>query len=200
MTEPFFKIESRPIFNPDWGDYGDILQNGMSMHRRRVNGRISLERTGPFIPPLTNPAALLLTSEAKAGLESSGLTGFEFLPVEKVHIVELQWEKWNLQAVEPAEYPESGEPEDYILARPHDPTIAKLLGDIWELTSTSTVTIIRPEVGNDYTDLVVDTSTWNGHDVIRSDGYGSLLFSNRARQWFSERWDAYVSFDPFPLR
>jgi hypothetical protein len=154
MAQRFFKIESRSILNPEWGDYGDILQNGMSMHRPRVNGRIALERTGPFIPPVTRPAlAVLLTSDARASLESSGLSGFEIIPVEKVHIVELRWEKWDLQAEEPAEYPESGEPEDYILARPHEPTIANLLGDMWELASTSSVKIILSEVVNDFTDL-----------------------------------------------
>jgi hypothetical protein len=193
MSQRFFKIHSRSIFNPEWGDYGDMLQNGMSMHRPRVNGRIALERTGPFIPQVTIPFAVLLTSEAKTSLESSGLSGFEFIPVEKAHIVELPWETWNLQAEQPAEYPESGEPEDYILTRPHDPAIATFLGDVWELESTSRVRILRPE-------MAVDTSTWNGDDVFRGEGFDSLLFSNRAREWFSEKWPSLVSFDQFPVQ
>ena|SRR5579863_4136710 len=114
--------------------------------------------------------------------------------------VELRWENWDLQAEEPAEFPESGEPEDYILARPHEPTIANLLGDIFELASTSSVKIFRREVVNDYTDLAVDTSTWNSADVLRGEGYGSLLFSDRARPWFSERWELCVSFGQFHSR
>ena len=38
-----------------WGDYGLILIHGMSCHLPRENGLIQLERTGPFIPPMTIP-------------------------------------------------------------------------------------------------------------------------------------------------
>ena len=40
---------------PPWGDYGDVLVNGMSSGGRDDDGFIKLERTGPFIPPITFP-------------------------------------------------------------------------------------------------------------------------------------------------
>src|SRR5262250_3064070 len=111
MATPFFMISERSIFPEDWGDYGDILQHGMTSHLSRVDGRLALERTGPYIPPITLPGIgdVVLTSRARGDLESSGLSGFTFLPVEKTLIVELHWEEWRLDAEEPAEFPETGE-------------------------------------------------------------------------------------------
>lgn len=196
----FFKISGRSISNEEWGDYGDILQHGMTAHSRRVDGKLALERTGPYIPPITLPGIgdIVLTSEARRLLETSGLSGFNFVPVEKMLIVELPWETWDLKAEEPAEFPESGEPEDYILGKPHSPTAAAALGDLWEIAVPRSAAILRPKpIIDSYKELRIDLSTWNGDDLFQSDGYGSILFSERASDWLSERWGQYVQFDPF---
>jgi hypothetical protein len=199
MEPSFFKMSGRSLFNSDWGDYGEILQHGISTHLPRRDGKVSLERTGPFIPPITLPFAIVVTAEARTLLESSGLSGFSFLPVEKARVVELHWERWDLEAQEPAEYPESGEPEDYILARPHSKAAATALGDLWEILVPPTVTILRPNsIVRSYKDLRLDTNTWKGEDLIRGDGYGSVLLSQRAMEWFGGQWTKYLRFDLFP--
>jgi hypothetical protein len=199
MEPSFFKMGGRPLFNPGWGDYGEILQHGMSTHLPRRDGKVALERTGPFIPPITLPFAIVVTAEARVLLETSGLSGFSFLPVEKARVVEFHWEGWDLEALEPAEYPESGEPEDYILSRRHSPAAASALGDLWEIVVAPTVTILRPSsVVRSFKDLKLDTKTWNGEDLIKGNGYGSILFSQRAMEWFGSQWMKYVQFDPFP--
>jgi hypothetical protein len=197
----FFRISPRSILPVSWGDYGDILQHGMTAHSSRVDGRLALERTGPYIPPITLPGIgdLILTFGTRKLLEGSGLTGFSFLPVEKTLIVELPWETWDLSKDEPPEIPESGEPEDYVLVRPHSPTAAAAIGDIWEVVVPRTATVLRPTpVVRSYKDLRLDLSTWNGADLIRAQGYGSTLFSEGAKDWFSEQFGEYVQFDPFP--
>jgi hypothetical protein len=197
----FFKISGRSIIPTGWGDYGDILQNGMTARVARVGGRLSLERTGPYIPPITLPGIgdIVLTSGAQKLLDGSGLSGFSFLVVEKTLIVELPWETWDLDAQQPAQFPESGEPEDYILGKQHSPNAATALGELWEIVVPPTVTILRPRsVVSSYQELQIDMSTWNGTDLFRGEGYGSILFSERARDWFSERWERYVRFDLFP--
>jgi len=125
MAASFFKISGRSIIPRGWGDYGDILQHGMTADVPRVDGRLALERSGPYIPPITLPGIgdIVLTSEAQKLLESSALSGFSFLPVEKALVVELHWETWNLDAEQPTQFPESGEPEDYILRKRTSPTI-----------------------------------------------------------------------------
>ncbi|SRR5260370_13651023 len=121
MPAGFFKISGRSIIPRGWGDYGHILQHGIAAHLPSADGRLALERAGPYIPPITLPGIgdIVLTSEAQKLLELSALSGFSFLPVEKTLVVELHWETWNLDAEQPAEFPESGEPEDYILGKPH---------------------------------------------------------------------------------
>lgn len=132
MVASFFKINPRSIVPKGWGDYGVILQQGMTAHLPRVDGKLALERAGPHIPPITLPGLgdIVPTSEARRLLESSGLSGFSFRQVEKVLIVELHCELWNLDANEPAQYPESGEAEDYILDQPQSQTAANALGDL----------------------------------------------------------------------
>jgi hypothetical protein len=201
MATIFFKIEGRSIISGQWGDYGHILQHGMAAHLPRLDGKLALERTGPYIPPVTLPGVgdIVLTSEAKILLETSGLSGFSLVPVEKALIVELPWESWDLDTEEPAEYPDSGEPEDYILGQPHSPRAAAALGELWEIMVPSTLTILRPRsIVSSYKELQIDLSTWSGADLVRGDAYGSILFSERARNWFSKHWGKYVAFDEFP--
>jgi hypothetical protein len=131
-----------------WGDYGSILVHGMSRHLRRVDGRIQLERTGPFIPPVTLPGIgdIVVTAAARAELEQSGMSGLTFRTVDKARIVEFNWNSWDQTAPKPAHYPDSGEPEDYILSRPHDDQCARDLGDLFELVPTSGGIVAREEL------------------------------------------------------
>lgn len=185
----------------DWGDYGDILQHGMTARLPRLGGRLALERTGPYIPPITLPGIgdIVLTSAARGLLEDSELSGFSFVPVENTLIVELHWEAWNLDTDEPPEFPDSGEPEDYVLGKPHSPTAAEALGSLWEVAIPNTATIIRSQpTVTSYKELKLDPNSWNGADLFRSEGYRGALFSERARDWFTEHWGMYVRFEEFP--
>lgn len=112
---------------------------------------------------------IVLTSETRKLLESSGLTGFSFVPVEKTLIVELRWETWNLNADEPPEFPDSGEPEDYVLGKLHSPTAAEALGELWEKAIPNTATILHSEpVVSSCGDLKLDLRSWNGADSWKS--------------------------------
>lgn len=165
---------------PPWGDYGDILISGMTAHADRTgDGLLRLERTGPFVPPVTVAGFgdLLVTDEFRAELDRSPLAGLEYRPVEKAHIVRLRWEDWDLTAEDPPWYPESGEPEDYVLARPHDPDLAAQLGPIWE--------VVLPDAdGPADADLVRDPS-----------GFPPIAASQRARDWLEEHAGRWLSFD-----
>lgn len=86
------------------------------------------------IPPITLPGLgdIVATSDFMKELDASNFTQLTFAPVLKARIVEYHWEQWDRASEKPAEYPETGEPEDYILARPHSEPIAEQLGDLWE--------------------------------------------------------------------
>jgi hypothetical protein len=200
MTAAFFRISGRSIIPGDWGDYGDILQQGMGAHLARENGRIALERTGPFIPPITFPGfgGFVLTAQARKLFEASGLTGYSFQPVEKKLIVELHWEEWDLEAPEPKQYPESGEPEDYILGQAHSPEAAAALGDLWEVLVSKAARIIKPDKPYHFgihKEFLIDSSSWNGDDLFGSHDVGYVLFTERARDWFFGHWGEYIDFE-----
>lgn len=156
-----------------WGDYGHILQQGMSIHLPRVNGIIQLERTGPDIYPITIPFDIIVTAECKRHFERSSLTGATFKPVIKSRIVDLDWSDWDVTDEEPPEYPDSGEPEGYILSRPHSEEVANSMPDLFEMV------------------LSEDTSL----DVFHLPGTWVNAVSKRARNWFTANYGDYVAFD-----
>jgi hypothetical protein len=172
---------------PEWADYGDILIAGMSEHLGRRDGLIQLERTGPFVPPITFPGIgdIVVTDAFRQMLESSDLTGISFQPIYKARIVHLEWEKWDWQREEPEEYPETAEPEDYILERPHSPELAAAIGDLWELYPQERVDVKRVQTGKQpwEVEIMVVLSTWDGTDWFRGNGYRYNYVSERAKVW-----------------
>lgn len=116
--------------NAPWGDYGSILFNGMSAHLGGDDGPIQLERTGPFVPPITFPGIgdIIVTEEMKLLMEQAGFKGISFRPVEKAHIADVPWHNWNLTAEDPPFYPAGGEPAAYIFDQPHSPKLANEIG------------------------------------------------------------------------
>jgi hypothetical protein len=113
----FFAIES--VRSP-WGDYGDILSNGLVEASECVGPPvIRILRTGPYVPPMTLPFGfIIVTEEFRRDLERSQLTGFDFEPTQYGKVVRLDWHTWSTDTNEPKSYPETGEPEDYILGSP----------------------------------------------------------------------------------
>ena len=162
---------------------------------------MQLERTGPYIPPISFPGlrGFVLTSEARSMIESSGLSGCTFRSVNKKLIVELHWEEWDMNASEPAFYPEGGEPEGYILGQPHSPEAAKQLGDLWEVVIPPTVRVLRARpIAESFKELTIDSATWNGADIFARSDVGHTLFTERAVNWFLGNFGEYLNFDEFP--
>jgi hypothetical protein len=111
---------------------------------------------------------------------------------------ELHWENWDLKAEDPPYFPDSGEPEDYILGQPDSPSASAALGELWEVIVPDTARILHPKpVADSYKDLLLDLNTCNGADLFKSDGYATILFSEHGRAWFSEHWGAYVKFQEY---
>jgi hypothetical protein len=128
----YFTVE---MANSPWGDYRDVLVNGLAETTEGVGTHfISVSRTGPYVPPVTQPFGLIIvTDDFRRELEASPLTGFDFVEVQYRKLVRLDWQAWNADANEPMCYPETGEPEDYILEGSHDPTLLAQMPRLWAL-------------------------------------------------------------------
>lgn len=209
MTHPLTEYESDKtdaIYSMDgpeapWGDYGSILIHGMSAHLGRKGGDkglIQLERTGPFVPPITFPGIgdIIVTNDMKQQMEQAGFRGITFRPVEKAHIANVPWHEWDLNADEPKYYPEGGEPEGFILNEPHSAELADSLGPIWEVVLTDSAEVVRqtdPTSGETVFKYVA--GSWNGNDLFSvSENYYKYV-SPRAKLWLEQHVGKWVSFE-----
>lgn len=188
-TTPLKDFENLPdsavckIYKADspWGDYGRLLIHGMSAHLGRKggeNGPIQYERTGPFVPPITFPGIgdIIVTDAMKLAMEAAGFRGISFRTVILAHIVEVPWHTWDIKAEEPKYYPEGGEPEEYILAKEHDPVLARQIGPLWE--------------------VVVQEGSEKDCDMFKIPGSGRTHVSGRARLWFQKYFSRWTSLEP----
>jgi len=121
-----------------WGDLGAILQSGMA-RREASSGPLKLERTGPFLPPLSTPwfgpegSRVVVSDVLRCHLEGAGFAGLRFCAVAYSRVVRLNWHAWDLSAEEPAEYPKWGEPGSYIEDQAHDLVATAAMPAAWEL-------------------------------------------------------------------
>lgn len=124
---------------------------------------------------------LVVTDDAfRTRIEQSSLAGPGFRPVEKTHIVRLDWERWDQAAADPQEYPDGGEPEGYILDRPHDPELAAQIGPLWE--------VMLPGTG-DKTEA----------DLVRDQQATRHFYaSQRAQDWLEQNAGEWISFADRP--
>lgn len=192
----FFSVRGPSL----WGDYGDILVAGMTAHLERKDSILQLERTGPFLPPITFPGLgdVLVTDDCRRCLEESNLGQFRFRPVEKTRIVEYAWHEWNRNDQEPEEYPD-GEPEDYILLRQHSESVAASLGSIWELVPYDLAGVeVAPEIAKWLDHYVIDESMWNGDHVFFGQLPGGYipLVTDVGRRFLLDHASEWVTFYP----
>ncbi|MDF1663389.1 MAG: hypothetical protein P1V97_16575, partial [Planctomycetota bacterium] len=124
-------LERSDLWNS--GSYGDVLVHGLVNFDPKP-GNLILERTGPFIPPITHPlGTLLVNNEAKKKMERCSLfseLNFEQVIIKKM--VELHWEDWSLELLDVPIYPAENEPVNYIWKNNHNLHLASKTAPIWK--------------------------------------------------------------------
>jgi hypothetical protein len=168
----------------------------MSRHLPRKDNLIQLERTGPFIPPITLPGLgdIVATSDFKEELEASTFSQLSFAPVVKARIVEYHWEQWDHSSEKPIEYPPGGEPEEYILARPHSPEVAEQLGSLWEVMLPEDAEVEGTRVGRGVWEYRVNQNTWQGSHLFRAKDKRHVIATEEAKAWLKNRAKEWLDF------
>jgi hypothetical protein len=202
QDKPTYRMEGG---RTPWGDYGRILMQGMSAHLGRdASGAIQLERTGPFVPPISFPGIgdVIVTDALKKELEASGLSGFSFRAVRLARIVKLDWQLWDMKAKAPKEYPSEGEPEGYILDRKHSPELAGKMAPLWEMVLQPGGREVRVQKGAHTweVDIFIESGSLKGLDLFRADSTSYNYISEKAKDWLEKHAREYVSFQQCEFR
>ena len=104
----------------------------------------------------------------------------------KARIAEVRWQDWNTEDEDPLFYPDSGEPEDYILGAKHNRRLAKELGDLWSIRPSHLVEMEDGEF------LGAEPEPKSVIGVEAYDGRVWTYFSKRFAEWLVERSDGNV--------
>lgn len=195
--EQFYRVRSP---NP-WGDYGSILVTGIAC--LESDGSVELERTGPFIPPISFPNWLVIVrDDFREVLELSQLAPFEFKPVVKTRIVDLNWTEWSWEKDLTAnQHPPTGEPAGYVLDYPHSPIAADRMGPVWELSLKSTPTRLsyQEEFHTWIQHLIMDPVDWNGDPFFTGEfanGIKEFCCNDVGKSWLQAHAGKWVEFTP----
>ncbi len=188
-----------------WGDCGSMLISGMTAHSPpTADGTIRLERTGPFIPPISLPVrSVIVTDNFRKQMEQSGMFELGFKNVIKHHIARFQWEHWDRTRKIP-EIPESGEPEGFVLDRPHDPLAAEEMGQVWQVLFDENA-IFKSRWIDDWNrrrkefrsyETMVNPATWRGQHFFGVEGSGFRFVTQAGRDWLQSHAAGWLLFHP----
>jgi hypothetical protein len=174
------------VHNADqpWGDYGDALAYG-GAYGKEGHEELLIERTGPWVPPIYKSGDWMVVTESlKKKLESSGLAGLSFGPAKLAKVVDIRWREWDLAGEEPAFYPESGEPGDFIEKGDHAPELVSQMEILHELkVERGGVCDGDSNIVESTAELFLRRETLTGLDLFRADGVLHIFASQRARDW-----------------
>lgn len=176
-----------------WGDYGAILMHGFGMWDGHI---LVLERTGPYVPPVTIVDwKLVLTNEARRSVDDSGLT-IRWAEVDKKHITEVGWRSWDQEGEWPAVMPPNGTPENYVLEFPHSDRVANAMGDLWCVVAPAVAIARKPKRRNyDIKDIALSLTGWRGEDVFSAQGMGFTYVTERAKAVLEALAGGVISFE-----
>lgn len=195
MTTP--RIYRLKLPELPWGDYGDVLAHGFA-ELSEDRSTLDLQRTGPFIPPLSQPlySNVVVTAECLSRLQASGLTGYSVIPVVVIKSPKIDWRSWIPYGDQEMKYPAGNEPENYISRRKHSPEASAGFGDLSAL-------LFQPGIDFVYgKEAHVAASSWNQSDffVDRSERPIYQYVSERARDWLTREAGEWVAFEEERVR
>ncbi len=183
-----------------WGDYGDVLISGYC-RRETADGPLLIERTGPYLPPISFPfgddLTIVVSDEFKKRMEASCIRDLRFKPAILNKVVKLNWHEWPLNAAEPKKYPKDGEPEYYLWEQKHSQRTAKKMNPVWEV-----IPPIKPCVFNspEYDEAVEQEERHSALTLIdreysglfSPDAVGPAIVDETTKRWFDQNAAAWI--------
>ena len=191
-----------------WGYYGEVLYAGLNGINKET-GDYSVSRTAPFVPKIYRDTyqslyagrcepLLFVTETFKQKFGNANFKGISFRQAVKDRIVSLEWEKWDLNADEPALYPSGDmDAEEYIVRRKHNEKLAAEMENIW--------TVILPQKGFVTRETMIEKpvlieQSIGDYEIFSAEYVSHEIFvSEKAVLWFKENIDDELYFEKFPV-
>jgi hypothetical protein len=170
-----------------WGDYGEVLWNGRAKTRQEHGkSTIFVSRTGPFVPPITYPfSSIVVTDDFRQKLMAEQFSGLSFEAVEYAKVVRIAWDEWDAKAEEPAVYPASGEPDDYLLGGTHDQSLLATMPTLWAWRIEVTKNLQLPGTRTFHRERHPGTDVACEHFVVWISERMKLWLTDCAGKWLS---------------
>lgn len=189
----FYLIRNKQV---SWGDYGNIIVYGFIS---KEGTEIIVERTAPFVPSVYSyNKYIAIVDSLKEGIESLNFKGISFNKTKKKKIIELDWQKWDINEPIPVK-PKSGEPEDFILKGKHIEQLAESMEDIWVMiphdTAKGIIDKSKKELGS-YAHISLDVSEWDGSDIFRTPQLGHVFCTERFMNAIAAIPNNFLNFIP----
>jgi hypothetical protein len=168
------------------------------MAHRGDGGVLEVERTGPYVPPITLPGIgeVVVTDAMRRALGQSDLKGFGFETAIKRLVVRSDWHTWDQTADEPPEHPESGEPEGYVLDQPHSAQADEHMGSLWSLELNRDAQTHREKrIVQHRRQIRLVTTTWGRQDIFGAQGVGFVYVTESAKAWLEQNAAGHLTFE-----
>lgn len=207
MQTEFFELSTTAP--PEWSIVGPQMIDCLRSHRDESTGLIHIERTGPCAPPvaLASMDEFVVTQDFRNWISESCLGQFEFKPVVKDRVIEINWHLWDTDSDTDISIPRDCDPEAYLMDLPHSANAAAELGELWEwIIAPGGVRELVPRADKPFLfDRWFHTATWNGADIFRAgiepnDFAGKTIVTRRAMESLLGKWPKYLTFRECPVR
>ena len=188
-----FIIQGTTAFDR-WGDYGDILCNGLCLNSEEEPLRLG--RAGPSMPPISFPVAsrsIVVTDEARQQLTQTGISGIgEFRPAIIEKAVAINWAEWNkAKQLDGDKLPFNGEPEEFILHNAHDESVAAILGKLWVWHPSRIGKVLRSSDGVEIEGVLGKADVFRLNDP----SWKRTIVSERGKENLSRLFSEWISFE-----
>jgi hypothetical protein len=197
MMSDLFTLRTTTAFD-GWGDYGDILCNGLSFNDD--DKPLRLGRCGSFVPPISFPVAsqsIVVTDSARIQLAATAIKGIgEFHQVVVEKAVAVEWTEWDkTKKLDGDKLPFNGEPEEYILHNAADASIAAKLETLWEWRPCQVGTIVRSSAGVGLQGVLGKCDVFRLHDS----SWKKTIANETGKEALAQIFSHWIAFEKLPI-
>jgi hypothetical protein len=195
MSEKFFTV--LPTAPEAWGLVGNYLMICENADRDEETGLLHIDCVGPdMLPVVMAGGAFVVSAEFRDWLAKAECGQFEFKPVIKRRVTEVNWREWNELSEDDIPIPRDVDLESYFGALPHSENAANAIGEIseWIIAPGGVLDFDVPVTGAPFRfHARLHLGSWSGIAIFRAgiapgDENGQVVVTGSTRRALMTRW------------